>query len=1135
MKDRSFFWLNATQFFGALNDNLFKSLVSFFLIARLISVSGSDSGSSAVMGWTGIFFAIPFLLLLPIAGAMADRFSKRTIVVGAKILEIVVMVWGALALLLPSSWPAYSALMLMAAQSALFGPAKYGIIPELVLEEELSSANGRLVAASYLAIIAGSAMAPPLTDWARPAYAYVGCVCVAVAVLGTLTSLPIRRLAPAAGRERAWTWTPLSILNTLRSIRSDRPLVVTLWMSAFFSMIAAFMQLNLVPFGMKSIGLNETQSGFIFISAALGIGAGSMLAGKLSGRHIEFGIVPLGALLLAGACFGLALDCSTRLAGHAWAALAGMGCGLFIVPLDAFLQWRSPAARRGEIIAANNFLSWIGVLLAGVLILVLQGMLRLPPAQGFAVLGVLTLVLTAWAIRQLPDFLLRFLAMLLTRGIYRIRVLGLDHVPVNGAALLVANHVSWVDALLLLAIQPRRIRFLMHRSVYRRRGLRSIFRLMGVIPIASGEGAHQTTLALAAARKALDDGYLVCVFAEGALTRTGMMRGFRPGFRKIVQGTAHPIIPVYIGGIWGSIFSHYHIAPMLLRPVRWPYPVTICFGPPLPPDTPAHAVRQAVAERSCEFFENRKPTRLSLAQLFVRRARSLFFHEAMTDTTGRRMTYGAALTAAIALSRRIGLRTRAPAVGLLLPPSVGGAVANIAVTLLGRTAVNLNFTVSREALESALRQSGLDCVITAKPMLARLGDALPSLPHRLFLEDLATEITPLRKGLALLQALFLPARRLSHAHGLSPDAVAALIFSSGTTGEPKGVALSHHNIISNCESMGLVLRPGPHECLAVTLPLFHSFGYTCGIWLPLLHGARAAYHPSPFDAQIIGTMVRQHGCTIMFTTPTLLQNYNRRIPPADFEHLRLMVAGAEKLRAPLLEAFRQRFPNVTLVEGYGATELSPVAALSLPDAEVDGVYHAGHKPGSVGQPLPGIASRIIHPDTGALCEPGAAGLLHIKGPNVMTGYWNRPDLTREAVSDGWYRTGDLALADEEGFIFIQDRLARFSKIGGEMIPHGAVEDVFLETMDSAERVLAVSSVPDSKRSERLVVLYTSAAGPVEELRRRMAAAPLPNLWKPDPEAYAQISSIPLTGTGKLDVRALRATATALFTETPPGT
>ncbi len=1110
----SFRWLNLTQFLGALNDNIFKLLVTFSLIRML-----GPQASSGAAGMAGLLFALPFLLFTPAAGVLADRVSKRTVIILAKILEVFVMLGGVAALASGRAAAAYAALFLMAAQSALFGPAKYGIIPELVRRDQLSPANGRIVMMTYLAIICGTFGAPALVRALDGRIVAAAWACVAVAGLGAAASFGIARVPPAAADHQPSWFFLNDVIRPLRSVRQDRYLLLAIAASAYFSLVGAYLQLNMIPYGIAHLGWSEVDSGFLFAGAAIGIGAGALLAGHWSGRNIEFGVVPAGAALLAASAIGIGLT-GRPPAALALAVTAGAGAGLFIVPIEAFIQFRCPRDRLGGVIAANGFLSWIGVLIGSGLMLLLHRVATLTPAQGFLAMGSLTILMTAVALAVLPDFVVRFAAVVITRTIYRIRALGLDHLPLEGGALLVANHVSYLDALQILACQQRRIRFLMHRSIYERHPLRALFRLMRCIPIASDDPPRRLVESLQAARQALDEGFMVCIFAEGALTRTGLIGGFRPGFERVVRGTAHPIIPVHIGGTWGSLFSHYHPRFHARVPIRIPYPVTISFGPPMPSSATAAEVHRAVQELSCGYFEDLKPRRRPLGQAWVRAARRNWGRLAMTDTLGRRLTAGRALIATIALARRLAPRVREqPAVAVLLPPSVGGALVNLALALLRRASVNLNFTVSAESFRSALRQAGIRTTITSRAFLDRV--RLPAEPPGvLYLEDLAQEITPARRLAAAVTALAAPASWLAPARGFHADDAATIIFSSGTTGEPKGVMLSHHNLLSNIEGLMLAFRARRDEALAASLPLFHSFGYTCGLWFPVLAGICAHYHPSPLDAARIAQLIREERCTALFTTPTFLIGFLRKAAPEDFRTLRWLITGAEKLKASVADEVERRF-GIRPMEGYGTTELSPVVALSIPHAAAGDSAEIGWKPGSVGRPIPGVAVRVVDPATRQPLPPGSPGLLLVRGPNVMIGYLGRPDLTAEVIRDGWYSTGDIATVDADGFIGIVDRLARFSKIGGEMVPHTAVEEACLRALGTTEPVLAVTAVPDDRRGERLVVLHTDAAGDPAALHELLQRSDLPNLWKPDRQAFVRVDQIPVTATGKLDVRGLR--------------
>jgi len=738
----------------------------------------------------------------------------------------------------------------------------------------------------------------------------------------------------------------------------------------------------------------------------------------------------------------------------------------------------------------------------------------------------MTLALSWAALRMLPDFLLRFLGLVITRLVFRIRVIGGEHVPIDGAALLVCNHVSWVDALLLLATQQRRIRFIMDRAIYERRLLNPLFRLMGVIPISEKDPPKKIVAALRQARTALDDGFMVCIFAEGAVSRSGMPMAFKSGFEYIVRHSAYPIIPIYIGGAWGSVFSYYYGKPLSRWPTLLRYPVTVLFGAPMPPTATVGEVREAVLELSCLYYDERKPRRRSLGESFVRSARGAWSRHAMSDTLGRKLSFGQALTVAVALAGLLKSRVVGQShVGILLPSSVGGALGNLAVTLLGRVAVNLNFTVGADTLHSALRQYAARTVISSRSFLEKIGK-YSDLPGLVMLEDLLSGLTSTMKLRAWFIARMLPAAWWARPPGFQADDVAAVIFSSGSTGTPKGVMLSHHNILSNIESMRAVFHYSPDDNICAALPFFHSFGYTCSLWLPLLCGFSVAYHPNPLEGAKIAEVVRENHSTLLFATPTFLLAYLRRAKPEDFESLRFVVVGAEKLRPRLADAFEAQF-GVRPLEGYGATELSPVAAISLPDVEAGGLRQVGTKAGSVGHPLPGVAVRIVDPETGARVPPETPGLLLIRGPNVMLGYLNEPEKTAAVLRDGWYNTGDMAVLDNDGFIKITDRLSRFSKIGGEMVPHLAVEEAYQRGLERTDPVLAVAGVADEKRGERLVVLYTAEAGPPDRLRAIITSSELPNLWKPAADAYYPIDSLPVLGTGKLDLKAIKDLAVKL--------
>lgn len=726
------------------------------------------------------------------------------------------------------------------------------------------------------------------------------------------------------------------------------------------------------------------------------------------------------------------------------------------------------------------------------------------------------------------------LAWLFQKLIYRVKVHGLANFPAKGPALVVCNHVSMLDGLFLYLNAPRKIRFLVWAPYFKVPVLGSILRLGGAIPI-DGEGRPRDIItALRAASDHLRQGEVVGIFAEGALSRTGAMLPFRRGMETILKKAPAPILPACIDRLWGSVFSYRGGKLYWKRPTKWRYPVAINFGSVLPAGTAAWQVRQAVQKLQADCFNLRKYEHKPVHRQYVRVACRHPFRSALLDATSKtELNNIKALTGAVLMARR--LRRKLDAgnrnVGLLLPTVLGGALANIAVALQGKTAVNLNYTASKESVLSAMKQCGLRQIITSKVFRQKLNLDLGPDVEFIDLEDIRKEITSFARISTLVSLLLLPGAVTEYlVLGLGShtvDDLATIIFSSGSTGDPKGVMLSHHNIISNVEQAAQALDILVTDRLLAVLPFFHSFGYTVTLWLPLLCGASTVYYPDPRQGKEIGDLVENYRCTIFVATPTFLRFYLRRCEAHQFKTIRLMVTGAEKLPPPLAEEFEKKF-GVTVLEGYGCTELSPVVSVNVPDVEVNGVKQIGHKKGTIGQPVPGCAVRIVDPETHRELPPGEPGMLCVFGPNIMVGYLGRPEQSAAALLDGWYVTGDIAKLDDDGFITITDRLSRFSKIAGEMVPHLRVEDELQAIVGTTDRVFAVTGVPDEKKGEKLVVLHLKLEGASrEEVCRKLAASGLPNLWVPDERCYFEIAEMPVLGSGKLDLQRLKAQALEL--------
>ncbi len=724
---------------------------------------------------------------------------------------------------------------------------------------------------------------------------------------------------------------------------------------------------------------------------------------------------------------------------------------------------------------------------------------------------------------------IEFFAVLIARMLYRVKTFGAERMPMTGGILVVANHLSYADVIVLQLACRRRLRFVGYEGLRNHWFLNLVFKLTGTIAI-SPAGSRQAVKRVVEALRA---GEAVCLFPEGEISRSGQLMQIRRGFELMARNAGVPVLPVAHDGLWGSVFSFSANKYLFKSPRIMPTPVCVCFGSPILPEeaTPAR-VRRELLDLGYQAFLERPVLRRHLGHEVVRSLAKRPRSVQAIDRTGDRQVVKAArlLGVASALSRRLRKTISSRRVGIVLPPGAGSMIANLAVVCAGKIPVNLNFTAGKAAIEASLRNGEIDTVISAEAMKTKV----PAFPWPERTLDLRSEVLAAGKPAILfwmLAAWVVPNQLLPFLIGVPSkggEDEAGLLFTSGSAGEPKGVVLTHRNILANCwQISSLCILPESARLLAC-LPIFHSFGFTVTLWYPLLRGCQTITVPSPLDTRKVVDAIRDEEVTVMIGAPTFLRPLLKRAEPWELRSLGLLVSGAEKMPLELYHAFADRF-HIEIMQGYGLTETTPVCNVNQPNPPViteTAQPQDCKRLGSVGRMLPGMTARIINPDTMEELPLTETGMLLLRGPNVFGGYLNDEEKTQAAFHDGWFVTGDLARFDEDGFLFIEGRLSRFSKIGGEMVPHGTVEQAVMKAFSweaDDGPVVAVVGVPDATKGEALVLLTTQPLS-ADDLRDRLQEAGLATLWIP--RLIKQVDTIPMLGTGKLDLNGCREIAMA---------
>lgn len=1091
---------------------------------------------------------LPFILLFSPSGFLADRYSKSRVMRLSALVAVIITLLITLCYYMGAFKMAFAMTFLLAAQSAIYSPAKYGYIKELVGGKYITMGNGVVQAATTLSILGGIFLYSILfeqrldgknfssTDEILRHIAPLGWLLV----LGSLIEywmtfrFPNTHIESKKQFDLSKYFHGAYLRNNLKMLGRKEVIFISIVGLAIFWGVSQVVLASFPEYAKGTLHISNAAwvQGMMAISG-LGIVAGSIIAGRVSRNYVEIGTIPFGAIGITLSLFMLPyLTSPLYLTLNFF--LFGVASGLFIVPLNALIQYHSKEHELGMVLAGNNFVQNV-TMFSFLGMTVLFALAGFGSAGLFYVMFFVALAGTLYILRKIPQSFVQFIVLSLVSVRFRLRVLNFENLPQSGGVLMLGNHISWADWALVQMAVPRPVRFVMERSIYERRYWKWFLDYFGVIPISS-RAMKQAALEV---ERYLDAGEVVCLFPEGAISRNGQLGEFKKGFEHMVGKSDAVIVPFYLRGLWGDALSRSSTRLKELRRGQR-NGVMIAFGKPMDIASKAEDVKQKVFELSYMAWDQYTALLPTIGEQWIATAkRSPSAYCSVDGGSGEKLSYTEMLAATLIFAREV-KRVKEPRVGILMPSSSAGAMINMAALMAGKEAVNLNFTASALSLRAALRKSEIGSVYTASRFLVKLKakgidtDVLFEGVKIVDLEAVKGGMGRWRLLAAWAQARIVPEFLLKRLYlaRRSVDDVAVILFSSGSEGEPKGVMLSHRNLMANMAQIFDVLNVQEEDVLLSALPLFHAFGLTVSTLFPMVHGIPMVCYPDPTDTQGVGRSVARYKASVMFGTSTFYRIYTKssKINPLMFDSLRIVVAGAEKLDPYVKSAFEEKFKR-EILEGYGVTESAPVAGVNLPDVLETDTFSVqqGNKVGTVGMPLPGTVYRIVDPETLKELESNQDGLILIGGAQVMRGYLGDEERTASAIIelDGlrWYKTGDKGHVDEDGFLTIVDRYSRFAKLGGEMVSLGALEERIKGLLNVPEMELMAVALPDEKKGER-VVLLVSGAEDVTSMKSKLTQLGLEPLLLP--HAILLVEAIPKLGSGKRDFAAGKGLAIKLL-------
>jgi len=1115
MATRRFAPLFWCQFFAAFGDNFLKTALVFLI---LFEVSGANS--AVLITLAGATLIAPFFFLSGLGGEIADRYDKAMVAQRIKLTEIAAAAVAVAGFGFHSIALLFVAVFMFGTLATLFGPIKYGILPDLLKREELPSGNALIEAGTFLAILLGTIVAGfAANGHSSPIHFAWLMLLTALASFGS--SLLIPKTAEAAPGLVINANVLASTASLIRQVRADRRLWWGAVVASWFWLVGALVLSLLPPLVSFVIGGSEEVVTLFLTIFSIAVGVGSGLAAWLAAGRIVLLPTLVAAVLLGLFSLDLGWAASSMvragtpldIAGYfaqphairiavdlAGLAIAG---GLFIVPVFTAVQVWAGTDRRARVVAAVNVLN-AAFMVGGALLLAVLQKVGLSTPLLFVLLGAVNLAIAIAIGQTMPASWLNDFLSIVFRAFFRLEVKGLENIDKAGHnAIIALNHVSFLDPPIATAILPKRPVFAIDVAMSKHWWIQPFLRFVRTMAL-----DPLKPFSLRGIINAVREGNMLVIFPEGRITVTGSLMKIYDGAAMIADKSDAMIVPARIDGAESTIFSrlkssqvHRRLFPKITVTIL--EPVKLKLDPALKGRRRRQAAGAALYDIMSDLMYRSTPTDRTLSEALIEAATVHGVNWlAIEDPISGQLTYKKLLTAIAVLGRKLmPLAAEGKALGVMLPTSNGGVVTTFAVLSAGRVPAMINFSSGAANIRGACRAAEINTILTSRAFVekGRLDHVVAQLAADLrivYLEDIRPTIGTLDKLRGLLH-------RNKPLVARKPDDWAVILFTSGTEGTPKGVVLSHRNMLTNVAQCAARIDFGREDKLFNAMPIFHSFGFTGGVVLPLISGVPLYLYPSPLHYRTVPELVYGICATAIFGTDTFLNGYARMANPYDFRSLRYIIAGAEPVREATRRIYLEKF-GLRILEGYGLTETSPVLALNTP---------MFNKFGSVGRLLPGMTAKLEHVEG---IDEG--GRLYVSGPNVMLGYLraDHPGVL-EPPHEGWHDSGDIVTIDGEGFISIKGRAKRFAKVGGEMVSLAAVEMLAAELWP--DNVTAVAAIPDARKGERLIMVTDKHGATRSDFIAFARGKHASELMFP--AEVVVLDKLPLLGSGKVDNMSLQ--------------